>query len=313
MKELNILLIGDGNIGSIHKRIITESETINLVGIVDKKYKNSSKNGILYFNDIKEIDFNKLTLDGVIVATPTKSHYQISKKIIENKIPVLVEKPVTTNISNLKKLIELAKKNNTVFRAGLIETCNPIFSYLKDNINIDEFELIHIKRHSPKPSDGRELEDVLFDLSIHDISVLYSLFGFKKIELVSISTIKKNGIIETADMMLKIGKKNIFISSSRQSQLKIRSWSLQSSSELFEINLIEKKLDIFKTGGIKFTNSKPSYETYKSQMSFIDYQETAQIQFDLFINNIKSKKIDKDHIKLIHQSHNFISELSKNV
>ena len=77
MKELNILLIGDGNIGSIHKRIITESETINLVGIVDKKYKNSSKNGILYFNDIKEIDFNKLTLDGVIVATPTKSHYQI--------------------------------------------------------------------------------------------------------------------------------------------------------------------------------------------------------------------------------------------
>ena len=38
-----------------------------------------------------------------------------------------------------------------------------------------------------------------------------------------------------------------------------------------------------------------------------------QIQFDLFINNIKSKKIDKDHIKLIHQSHNFISELSKNV
>ena len=210
-------------------------------------------------------------------------------------------------------MIELAKKNNTVFRAGLIETCNPIFSYLKDNINIDEFELIHIKRHSPKPSDGRELEDVLFDLSIHDISVLYRLFGFKKIELVSISTIKKNGIIETADMMLKIGKKNIFISSSRQSQLKIRSWSLQSSSELFEINLIEKKLDIFKTGGIKFTNSKPSYETYKSQMSFIDYQETAQIQFDLFINNIKSKKIDKDHIKLIHQSHNFISELSKNV
>ena len=54
----------------------------------------------------------------------------------------------------LKKLLHLAKDQNTIFRCGLIEIYNPIFDYIKE-LNLNDIISIHIYRHSQPPSAQR--------------------------------------------------------------------------------------------------------------------------------------------------------------
>ena len=43
MNPINILLIGLGNMGKIHKRVIENNNGINLYGIVDTSFKKNMK------------------------------------------------------------------------------------------------------------------------------------------------------------------------------------------------------------------------------------------------------------------------------
>src|SRR5574340_1562238 len=48
-------------------------------------------------------------VDGVIIATPVKTHYQLAKKALLHGKHVLVEKPLTASVSEAEELIALAE------------------------------------------------------------------------------------------------------------------------------------------------------------------------------------------------------------
>lgn len=309
--SLKFLLIGDGNIGQVHKRIISSRSDTKIVGVVDLKYKKNIKKEVNFYNNINEVNLNQNNYDSAIIATYTNSHIKLAKKVLSYGIPVLIEKPLTTRFFEIDELINIAKKNNTFFRVGLIETYNPIFKFLNKNLDLDKLDLIHIYRHSPMPSMVRKLDNVIFDLLIHDIAVLYEMFNTKKINLVSKSFVKSKGVIETVELMLKIAKTNIFISASRQSQIKERKWVLQSADYLYHANLLSKSINEYTTGEINFVDkNNPFFETKKSEIAFINEKETAQIQFDKFVENIYENKFDQDHIRTVVKSHKFVSLLN---
>lgn len=309
--SLKFLLIGDGNIGQVHKRIISSRSDTKIVGVVDLKYKKNIKKEVNFYNNINEVNLNQNNYDSAIIATYTNSHIKLAKKVLSYGIPVLIEKPLTTRFFEIDELINIAKKNNTFFRVGLIETYNPIFKFLNKNLDLDKLDLIHIYRHSTMPSLVRKLDNVIFDLLIHDIAVLYEMFNTKKINLVSKSFVKSKGVIETVELMLKIAKTNIFISASRQSQIKERKWVLQSADYLYHANLLSKSINEYTTGEINFVDkNNPFFETKKSEIAFINEKETAQIQFDKFVENIHENKFDQDHIRTVVKSHKFVSLLN---
>ena len=49
-------------------------------------------------------------VDGVIIATPVRTHFQLAKKALLYSKHVLVEKPLTTNVSEAEELISLAEE-----------------------------------------------------------------------------------------------------------------------------------------------------------------------------------------------------------
>ena len=308
--SLKFLLVGDGNIGQVHKRIISSGSDTKIVGVVDFKYKKNIKKGVSFYNNIDEVNLNQNNYDGVVIATYTDSHIKLAKKILSKGIPVFIEKPLTTRYFEIDQLIKIAKKNKTFFRVGLIETYNPIFKFLNNNLDLNKLDLIHIYRHSPMPQSDRKLDNVIFDLLIHDIAVLYQMFNTKKINLVSKTFVKSKGVIETVELMLKIGKTNIFISASRQSQIKERKWTFQSSDYLYHANLLNKSINEYTTGEINYLDkNNPLFETKKSEITFINEKETAQIQFEKFLDNIYENKFDQDHLKTVIKSHKFVSLL----
>ena len=53
--------------------------------------------------------------DGVIIATPAETHYQIAFDLIDQGIPVVIEKPVCMSSSEARSLLYLAEEDGIVF------------------------------------------------------------------------------------------------------------------------------------------------------------------------------------------------------
>ena len=137
MKKINISIVGTGLMGLQHIKAITKSKKANLHSIVDisknatslsKKYK------VPLYSSVSQLLRSK-NLDAVIVATPNQLHEKHTVSFLKNKIPVLLEKPISDNIMSAKKIIDIAKKNKTPLLIGYHRRHNSIVSKVKDIIN----------------------------------------------------------------------------------------------------------------------------------------------------------------------------------
>ena len=111
---LKVALIGYGYWGTKLARNFQNLEVFKLISIVDKKAKNlalAKKNYPIAktFNDYKKAIKNNI-IDLVIISSPTITHYKISKFALENSKHVLVEKPLSLSLKEVKKLNKIAKK-----------------------------------------------------------------------------------------------------------------------------------------------------------------------------------------------------------
>ena len=115
MEKVNISLIGIGRMGQFHLNVINQINSINLSGIYDSDEKHlneiSSKYNINKFGSLEEaID----KCDAVIIASPTKFHFDIAKKSIQKGKHVLVEKPMTENFIQAEELEIMVKEKNII-------------------------------------------------------------------------------------------------------------------------------------------------------------------------------------------------------
>lgn len=312
MDKKNILLIGYGNMGKIHKRVIDDNQSTLLSGVVDldiEKLSSLNSETRLYSN-INEVDFKSNFHDGAIISTNTSSHYEISKTLIENNIPFLVEKPLSTDRKQLNEIISTVKSNGHIIRCGILETYNPIFQYIK-KLNIKKIKSIHIFRHSQKIID-REVDNVIFDLVIHDFSVLLRLFPDSKIEIISKNQEMNNSEIESVDIFLRVNNIPILLSASRESQTKLRKWSIKTGEEDYEIDLINKEVNIFESGAISLEEGSIISNNIKNtKKSFSNSKEAAQIQLEEFVGDIDKKKLDITHLELLEKTHNEIFRINE--
>ena len=112
-KKINIALVGCGRISSNHLQAIYYFKKINLVAICDNELikinKLSKKLNIPGYNNIeKMIKFHKLDL--IVLCTPSGLHAKHSIIAFKNKINVLTEKPMATNLKDAIKMNYMAKK-----------------------------------------------------------------------------------------------------------------------------------------------------------------------------------------------------------
>ena len=136
-KTIKIGIIGVGYLGEFH---IQKMQIINNIQIVGFSDLNRARSSII--EKIYNIKFykNKSTLielcDGIVIATPTNTHYEIAAEVLSQSSHVFIEKPITTTINEANRLIELAGKNKLFIQVGHIERFNSAFVSLKEKILI---------------------------------------------------------------------------------------------------------------------------------------------------------------------------------
>ncbi|MAF94902.1 MAG: oxidoreductase [Rhodospirillaceae bacterium] len=124
MKKIRILVVGVGPRGLNWLKVIKKSPIVNLVGVCDlqKNTKDSLKllklDNIPFDVDIKK-SINKFHPEVVLLSTPPFNRMRDIKICAANNLPVLVEKPLTTNIKEAKKIVEIMLKKKLLLMVGL--------------------------------------------------------------------------------------------------------------------------------------------------------------------------------------------------
>ena len=169
---LKVGLLGVGHLGKIHLKLLYQSENYDLIGFYDPHFSEPEElettYGCRYFDDYDEL---LREVDVIDVVTPTITHYQMTKKAIENGKHVFIEKPITENIKEAKSLSDLIQKHNVKGQVGHVERFNPSFQAVKNEIDQPKFIETHrLAEFNPRGTDV----PVVLDLMIHDIDIILS-------------------------------------------------------------------------------------------------------------------------------------------
>lgn len=126
---------------------------------------------------------NDKTLDAVLIATPTSTHYALAKSALESGKHVLVEKPITDDVSKAEELVALAKKK------GLILLVDHTFAYTQAVRMIREMretgalgDLLYVDSTRINLGLIQKDTNVLWDLAVHDLTILGALAPLSEIE-----------------------------------------------------------------------------------------------------------------------------------
>ena len=176
MKQIKVCLIGYGYWGSKLARNFQNSNFFNLTAIVDLSKKNLAKAKRDFplakvGSDYKQF-VNKSNITLVVISTPTKTHYQIAKHTLEKKINILVEKPLSLSIREVKVLENLSKKNKVLLFVDYPFLFSGSIKYIKKLIDNKKFgNLIEIESFREQAPVRKDC-NVIWDLTVHDVSIL---------------------------------------------------------------------------------------------------------------------------------------------
>ena len=176
---MRIIQIGTGGWGKNHIRILSQLGV--LVAVCDTDFQKSKEYGEKYsVNHYESLDelLSSEEFDGAFVVTPTSTHTEITKKLLEAKKHVFVEKPMTYKSEDGEELAKLAEKNKVILTCGYIERFNPAVEVVKKMVKEKKFgDLVMLEFHRENriPLHIKDV-GIIYDTSVHDIDTANWLF-----------------------------------------------------------------------------------------------------------------------------------------
>ena len=241
-ETIKIGVIGAGYLGEFHIQQLQTLSNIEIIGFSDCDSERaayiSSQYNIKLYNQISDLIE---PCNGIIVATPTSTHYQIAREVLNGGCNVFIEKPITADINDADKLIALADKNKLLIQVGHIERFNPAFLLLKTK-NIKP-QFIEVHRLASFKSRGHDISVVL-DLMIHDIDIILDIMHSE------IKDIHANGVkvitdeIDIANARITFSNGCIVnLTSSRISLKEMRKMRIFQERSYINIDFLNKALE----------------------------------------------------------------------
>jgi len=183
---LKIGVIGAGELGETHVKVLKSLAAFELVGIYDVNHDSAiaiaNQYGIPTFNNVE--DLMKL-VDVVDIVKPRESHFEYAVKAMRLSKHVFIEKPVTNTLEEARKLLSLSEEANVKVQVGHVERFNPAFRAALPFIS----HPMYIESHRMIEYDAqKENIPVVLDLMSHDLDIILSVVN------ANIKNIKATGV-----------------------------------------------------------------------------------------------------------------------
>lgn len=119
---------------------------------------------------------NRNMIDAAVIATPTKTHYSIAKRALEQGLHTFVEKPLATSSIECEDLINLAASRQVVLFVGHVFVYSAPVLKLKELITKGELgRICYVSCTRLNLGPIRQDVNALWDLAPHDISIILDL------------------------------------------------------------------------------------------------------------------------------------------
>lgn len=238
---LRIALIGVGHQGRNHLRFLPELEDARLSLIVDQDPEKAKTSGAECKVPHDVHHASRLDeFDAAILAVPTTAHFQIASDLIAAGKHVLIEKPVASTVEQAETLHNLVRDKGVVAHVGFPERYNPALLRALPSVTKPLF----IETHRLGIFSPRSLDiDVVLDLMIHDLDLLYVLLKEEPsdIEAVGVPVLSRN--VDIANARLKFpGKCVVNLTASRVSAKRMRKMRLFQPYYYVSMDLIEQSV-----------------------------------------------------------------------
>ena len=206
MKKPRIGVVGLGSLGSRHASIYSKLGNVELACVCDIDKDKASSIGM----SLKSpwcIDYRELSrknIDAVSIVTPTYLHYKVAKFFLNNKIHVLIEKPITKSLKEARELINLARNKRLIIQVGHVERFNSAIQAIEKLSKSPRFIEVHrLGPFAPRVKDV----GVVLDLMIHDIDIVLGLTKskIKDIQALGVKILTKHEDIANARIRFKNG------------------------------------------------------------------------------------------------------------
>ncbi len=121
-------------------------------------------------------------VDGVVIATPVKTHFHLAQQALLHSKHVLVEKPLTADVAEAEELVALAGEQQRVLMVGHTFEYNLAVNELRRLIQGGDLGRIYsIEAERVNLGLYRSDINVIWDLAPHDLSILLYLLGKKPV------------------------------------------------------------------------------------------------------------------------------------
>ena len=185
--KLRVAVLGTGALGKEHARLYAQlaaAGKVDFAGLYDVAAETARRvSEKLRVPAFKSVDEAAAASDALSIVTPTSTHYELARSLLQQGKHLLVEKPMTDNGEQAAELVELAQRHQCVLQVGHVERFNPVFQYLEKVALEPRF--IETHRLSPYPSRSTDI-GVVLDLMIHDLDLV---LAFVKSPVTSIDAV----------------------------------------------------------------------------------------------------------------------------
>lgn len=298
----SVALIGYGYWGPNFARIINESNDADLTWCCDTSEESllKIKNRFPYIKTTTRLEdvLEDKDVSAVVIVVPAKYHYEIAKKALLAGKDVLVEKPMTSVLTQAKDLMNIAKKKNKILMTDHIFLFNQAVAKIKRMIKGKELGKIYYG-HGAYTALGPIRIDVsaMWDLSIHFLYTFSYLLGRLP---TSISAIGRAYLMpnnpDVAFLNLEYGKDTVFnLKVSWIDPAKNRSLVLVGDKKMvvFDDNQTDK-ITVFDRGVLwEKQKSIPNRFTFRYgdiTLPHISNKEPLLEAFNEFIRSVKSRR-----------------------
>ncbi len=284
MKTIKVGVIGLGWMGKVHLRNYTEMPFVEVVGVVDLDQKVLDEvhglYGVTGYQDIEKLLENDL--DAVSICVPTTLHHSVGKKIIENNIALIIEKPLAATAAEGQELVDLAAEKGIHLMVGHVERFNPAVQRVKSLMSDDVEPIsIQIERVGPYPPRIQDV-GVIKDLASHDIDLLRFLSGSDLKHVYSVTSSTRGGHEDNALITAKTENGILCnINTNWVTPYKSRKIRVAAKTKFIEANLITQEVREYS----EFSTYDQSYSVREWPLIF---REPVKEELKQFIDAIRT-------------------------
>ena len=276
-QALKIGVIGVGNMGQHHVRILSILKDIELIGVSDTSVERGIEIASQYKTHFYENYQEMLPhVDAVCIAVPTKAHHEVGSNCLKAGVHVLIEKPIAASISEAESLVNLAAETGCILQVGHIERFNPAFCELSKAIQNENILALEARRMSPYSNRANDVSVVL-DLMIHDIDLLLELSASPVVRMTASGyTSSSSGNLDYVTANLGFANGVVAtLTASKVTHRKIRCLSAHCQDSLIETDFLKNEISIHRHQQINLQSQQQ--QLYK-QDGIIERVYTSNIE-----------------------------------